>query len=393
MPRRPLPLAALLLVAALLCVGCGDDDAPQRGLQPPAIGAPGDAPDAPAQLGFPGFATKNTTRVGGADAVANAAAVARAVYPGGAPGTTPTAVALVDAGSWQAAIAASLLMSPPLRAPLLLTDGAEMPRASEDALRALAPSGADELDGVQIVRVGDVPAPEGYRSTTIADGEPAAVAAAIARFHAALAGRPSPAVIVASAQEPAYAMAAAGYAAKSGTPVLYVGRETIPGATFAAIRAHGRPRIYVLGPPSVIDARVERALRALGTVRRIAGPDPVRTAIAFARYHDGAFGWGVVDPGHGLVFANAAQPADAAAAAPLSASGTYGPLLLLDDAERIPLPVGEFLLDIQPGYERDPVRGVYNHGWLIGDESAISLPVQSRIDSLLEISPVRTNQP
>src|SRR5690606_24392370 len=113
----------------------------------PAIGAPGDAPDAPAQLGFPGFATKNTTRVGGADAVANAAAVARAVYPGGAPGTTPTAVALVDAGSWQAAIAASLLMSPPLRAPLLLTDGAEMPRASEDALRALAPSGADELDG------------------------------------------------------------------------------------------------------------------------------------------------------------------------------------------------------------------------------------------------------
>src|SRR5690606_10161200 len=105
---------------------------------------------------------------------------------------------------------------------------------------------------VQIVRVGDVPAPEGYRSTTIADGEPAAVAAAIARFHAALAGRPSPAVIVASAQEPAYAMAAAGYAAKSGTPVLYVGRETIPGATFATIRAHGRPRIYVLGPPSVI---------------------------------------------------------------------------------------------------------------------------------------------
>jgi hypothetical protein len=127
-------------------------------------------------------------------------------------------------------------------------------------------------------------------------------------------------------------------------------------------------------------------------VTRIGGTDPVRNAIAFARYSDPNFGWGVVDPGHGVVFANARRPSDAAAAAPLSASGTYGPLLLLEDANELPLPLGRFLLDIQPGYERDPVRGVYNHGWLIGDETAISLPVQSRIDSLLEISPVRTSQ-
>jgi hypothetical protein len=35
------------------------------------------------------------------------------------------------------------------------------------------------------------------------------------------------------------------------------------------------------------------------------------------------------------------------------------------------------------------VRGVYNHGWVIGDESAISIDVQSRIDALLEIQPVQ----
>jgi hypothetical protein len=34
------------------------------------------------------------------------------------------------------------------------------------------------------------------------------------------------------------------------------------------------------------------------------------------------------------------------------------------------------------------VRGVYNHGWLIGDESAIAGAVQARIDTLLEILPV-----
>ena len=44
---------------------------------------------------------------------------------------------------------------------------------------------------------------------------------------------------------------------------------------------------------------------------------------------------------------------------------------------------------MQPGYRKDPVRGVYNHGWLIGDEQAISAAVQARLDSMLEIAPVR----
>ena len=35
------------------------------------------------------------------------------------------------------------------------------------------------------------------------------------------------------------------------------------------------------------------------------------------------------------------------------------------------------------------MRGVYNHGWIMGDEKAISVDVQSRIDALLEIQPVQ----
>ncbi|MDO8209254.1 cell wall-binding repeat-containing protein [Conexibacter sp. CPCC 206217] len=401
MMRRSLALAGLLLLLLTGLAGCGggdDGSADTSGsddpLPTPQIGSSGDQPQASQQLGFPGFATKNTTRVGGADAVANAAAIARAVYPGGAPNTQPPAVAIADQDNWQAGLAAAVLMSSPLRAPLLLSDGTSLPQASDDALRALAPTGERALGGVQVVRIGsDTPAPGGFRSTTIDGRDPAVLAAAIDRFQSAAAGRPTRAVMIASSEDPAFAMPAAAYAAKSGTPVLFVSRDTIPGATFAALRAHGRPRIYVLGPETVISSDVERALRGLGTVTRVSGEDAVRNSIAFARYSDGAFGWGVVDPGHGLVFANDRSPEDAAVAAPLSASGTYGPLLLLDDAATLPLPLGEYLLDIQPGYERDPVRGVYNHAWLIGDEAAISLPVQSRIDSLLEISPVRTSQP
>ncbi|HEX5145417.1 MAG TPA: cell wall-binding repeat-containing protein, partial [Conexibacter sp.] len=330
-------------------------------------------------------------RVGGADPVADAAAVARAVYPGGAPGTRPRAVVLADQGDWQAGLAASVLMSDPLHAPLLLTDGGTLPQASADALDELAPTGASELGGAQVVRIGDAPAPGGYRSSTIAGSDPSTLAAAIDRIQSAAVGQYSRAVVVASADSPAFAMPAAGWAAKTGNPLLFVHRDTIPGATFAALQAHRRPRIYLLAPPSVVGGRVERALRGIGPVTRVSAPDPVRSAIAFARLRDGLYGWGVDDPGHGLVFANAHRTLDAAAAAPLSASGTYGPLLLVEDAATLPLPLGQFLLDIQPGYTRDPVRGVYNHGWLIGDESAISLPVQSRIDSLLEIAPIQTD--
>ncbi len=386
--RRRLTLGALLLALAF-AVGCGGEP---RTLNSPTIGQRGDEPSAPQQLGFPGFATKNTTRVGGADAVANAAAVARAVYPAGSPGTRPRVVVLADQRAWQAGLAAAVLMSSPLRAPLLLSDQGELPAASDEALAALAPTGASELGGApQVVRVGDVPAPAGFRSKTLEGTDPVALAASIDRLQSAAVGHASRAVVVASADSPAFAMPAAGWAAKTGNPLLFVHRGTIPGPTFAALQTHRRPRIYLLAPPSVVGGEVVRALRGIGPVTRIAAPDPVRSAIAFARLRDGLDGWAVDDPGHGLVFANAHRTLDAAAAAPLSASGTYGPLLLIEDADTLPLPVGSYLLDLQPGYTRDPTRALYNHGWLIGDESAISLPVQSRIDSFLEAAPIQSD--
>jgi hypothetical protein len=384
--------AGLVLPAALvlaLAAGCGS--APQR-LDSPQIGQAGNEPNVPQQLGFPAFATKNTTRVGGADPIADAAAVARAVYPGDAPGARPRAVVLADQRVWQAGLAAAVLMSDPLHAPVLLSDGGDLPAASSDALQELAPTGASELGGAQVVRIGDAPAPGGYRSTSIGGDDPSALAAAVDRLQSAAVGHASRAVVVASADQPAFAMPAAGWAAKTGNPLLFVHRTTIPGPTFAALQAHHRPRIYLLAPPSVVSAGVARALRGLGTVARISASDPVRSAIAFARYRDGLDGWGIDDPGHGLVFANASRTLDAAAAAPLSASGSYGPLLLIEDANVLSLPIAQYLLDIQPGYTRDPARGVYNRAWLMGDESAISLPVQSRIDSLLEIAPIQSDE-
>ncbi len=391
--RRLLPL--LLLAFLIGCGGGGDDetDSGERGGGEPVLGASGDeeqAEEAPA-LGFPVFATKNTTRVVGADPVADAAGVARAVYPARTDESSPQAVVVVEQGDWRAAISAAQLMAPPLRAPILFSDGGELPAASAEALEELAPSGAKEASNAQVIRIGEAAEPDNRRVTQVKGSSPSSLAQGIDRLQTSAAGDPSDTVVVAPADRPEFAMPAAGWAARSGHPVLWTPRDTLPPETRAAITARGkRVRIYVLGPEDAISEAVLRQLDRLGTAKRIAGPDPVTNAIAFARYADARFGWNVVDPGHGLVFANVSRTLDAAAAAPLSGSGKYGPLLLVTEPGALPSALQEYLLDIQPGYEQDPVRGVYNHGWLMGDESAISADVQSRIDALLEIQPVDT---
>jgi ell wall binding domain 2 (CWB2) len=387
-------LAVVLLL--VLAAGCGGDDGDTGNGgrdSEPVLGAAGDeeqAEDAPV-LGFPVFATKNTTRVAGGDSVATAAGAARAIYPARTDESSPRVVVIVEQGDWRAAISASQLMARPLKAPVLFSDGGELPAASAEALEELAPSGAEEAGDAQVIRIGEAAEPENKRVTDVEGASATSLAQAIDRLQISAAGDPTDAVLVAPADSPEFAMPAAGWAAKSGQPVLWTTKDSLPPETRAAIRAHKKPRIYVLGPEDAIAEDVVSELDKLGPTKRISGPDPVTNAIAFARYSDsGRFGWNVVDPGHGLVFANAGRTLDAVAGAAFSGAGQFGPLLLVTDAAALPVEVQEYLLDIQPGYDEDPVRGVYNHGWLMGDEAAISADVQSRIDALLEIQPVDT---
>jgi len=376
---------ASLAAAALLAfagAGCGDDDSPVE-VQLKEETAKQTV------LGFPAVATKNTTRVGGEDPLADAAGAASAAYPGVTRGSRPRAVTLVDSRDWRAGIAAAVLTAPPLRAPILLTNGEDMPEATSTALDSLRPTGARALRGAQAVEVGGARAPDSLRARRVGGKDAFTLAAAIDALATDVGGRPSQNVLIVSREDPSFAMPAAAWAAKSGDAVLFTERGQLPRATRRAIRKHERPGIYVLGPPDVVSERVERQLRNLGRVRRIAGRGPVGNAVAFARYANATFGWGLRDPGHGMVVANMERTQDAAAGAILSSSGKYGPLLLVDDADVLPRSLESFLQDIQPGYRFDPVRGVYNHAWVMGDESAVSVELQARIDELSEIVRIR----
>ena len=380
-----------MLVLAL--AGCGGGKKPPSGTptSTPPVSQSGTETPAGPPLGFPVVATKNTTRIAGADPIADAAGAALATYPARTPETRPAAVILADVNAWQTGIAAAVLVGRPIGAPILFAQGNKLPAATSAALDALQPTGSKQAGGAQVIRVGTTAPVPGYKTTDVTGRGAPALAESIDKLRAAAAGASAPAVVVASLDRPEYAMPAAGWAAKSGDPVLWVSANAIPPETAGALTTHGKKTaIYVLGPPDAVSDALLKQLGKYGTVKRIAASDPVTSSIAFARYRDGAFGWGVTDPGHGLVFANTRYPQDAAAAAPLSAAGTYGPLLVLTDAGVLPAPLQNYLLDIQPGYDTDPVRGVYSHGWMVGDESSVSAAVQARIDTLLEIQPVDT---
>jgi hypothetical protein len=227
MRRHPLLLA--VLAAAALAAGCGgsddDDDRPAPG---PVVGAKGEEPEAAADLGFPAFATKNTTRVGGADSIANAAGVARAVWPGSDRATRPKAVTLVDKDDWRAGVAAAALIAQPVSSPVLLSDGDELPPASREALEALAPTGSKEAGDAQVIRIGDVAEPKGLKATDVAGTTAPETAARIDALLSAARGRTSDRVVIAATERPEFATPAAGWAAKSGDPVLFTDRDRLP---------------------------------------------------------------------------------------------------------------------------------------------------------------------
>lgn len=384
------PRVAIVAIALCALAGCGKS-LPQSGTAPGT-----DSASASSAGGAASVSTIDTTRLGGSNPAIDAAAVAVAAYPGLTPQTRPRAVVVVSESNWPAALAASVLAGAPLHAPLLYSEGATLPAASGRALHEMSPTGTRALGpvpvgvpGEQVIQIGGASAaPSGYPTRVVKARDAAALAVKIERLSSRLDGHnPRQVIVTAADGPPAMTMPAAGLSAETGAPILYVDRLRIPRATSAELARLGHTSIYVVGPSTVVSERVKERLEGFGTVTRIAGATPATNAIAVARFGNGSFGWGVVEPGHGFVFANTARPLDGPAAATLSASGDYAPLLLLESPNRVGSALGGYLSDLQPGSPPSgPVHGVYNHGWLIGDEGAISAIVQARLDTVLGIS-------
>jgi hypothetical protein len=404
-----LVLIAVAFIVLAITVGSsskkGDDGAapaptttastPAESTQTPSEPEGGEAEGTGAEaLGYPSFATSNTTRIGGPDPASNAAAAALAVFPGTNDKQRPVAVALVDSEDWAGAIAAAVLMAEPIRAPLLYGEPEGMPDPTAEALETLQPRGGAASGGDAVFAIGDVQVPKGMSAAKVAAGDAATEAAAIARLRDRIAGSKPGAIVLASSSEPAFAAPAAAYAARSGDPVLFTDAKELPRETTAALRRDKGVPVYALGPGSAISGKVLKEVEGVGgaKVKRISGDNPVATAIAFARFDEGKFGWHVTDPGHGFVLARSDAPQEAAAAAPLSASGTWGPLLLTDSADTLPSELRGYFLDVKPGYTSDPTRAFYNHVWIVGDAGQISVEQQAEVNEVAELAKIGSEE-
>lgn len=388
-------LALVFIVAAIVGSSGGSDKTETSAAPAPAPAASGGSSEGSASqtteaLGYPGFATNNTTRIGGSDPATNAAGVALAVFPSTTDEQRPAAVTLVSEEDWAGAIAASVLMAPPVRAPILFSAPDELPAVSAEALDALDPQGSKETQDISLFVVGQVVVPNRPgKGVPIDSGDPASTAAQISTLRDELFGGPPAHIVIASSSQPDFAMPAAAWAARSGDPVLYAEAKKLPPPTAEVLRKHPQVPVFVLGPSSAISAAVLAEIEKISSqVKRVAGPNPVANALALARYRAGDFGWNVNDPGHGFVLARSDSPATAAAAAPISASGTWGPLLLTDDAGALPDPVRNYLLDVKPGYTTDPTRAFYNHVWVLGDQDAIGVGQQAEVNELAELAKI-----
>jgi putative cell wall-binding protein len=393
---RLVACVATLLVLALTAAGCSlkasDNNSDSGGLDfggGPVQGPKPDDSKATDKLGLPIIATRNTTRVAGSDPITDAAGVATALFPSTEPTTRPTAVALVDKDDWQGIVAAGVLSGSPLGAPLLLTDGDKIPAVTQQTLDRLQPKGASLARGAQTILVGEKPPPpDKLKSAVLKGKDQYEVAQTIDRFATVARGKPSRTVVVASGEQADFAIPAAPWAARSGDPVLFTQRDSLPAPTVAALKQHQKPKIIVLGPSTVISDAVVKQLGKLGKVVRVGADDPINNALEFAKSPQA---WHAVVPGQNLTIANVKREGDAAAAAGLGANGIFAPMLLTDRPLPLPRELESFLLNIQPGFQGDfptEQQGVYNHAWILGGGDAVAPEAQDRIDAATALIPV-----
>lgn len=365
-------LAAMLWTVGALAA-CGGSNAATHALRrsksPPEFGA-------------------NVARIPGISPADVAAAAVLAAYPPSGS-ARPNGWILTTSRNWQQAVLAAQFASRPADAGLLVTNHAFLPTPSEDVLGRISAGGFPRSGGVQTLlfgkfgtdvllymtklklRVAQLPAPD-----------PGTLDLKLVPFRGGFAGSYSNDVVVVSSQARDYALPAGAWSAYSGDTIAFVSRDSVPAATQALlVQRHkllgAQPAIYIVGPTSVVSATVQAQLEAYGTVKRIAGPTAIDTAIAFARYRDPStgFGWGLTRGPATVALLDTNDWANAIAAFDLAARGPQAPLLLTSGPGPLPAAVAEYL-----GQLRSASPG---QGYVLGDKRSISSATLNELDGLL----------
>jgi len=379
-----------LLATGVLVAGCstqGSEQQPKPAAeQTRQESAAGKADTAQAML-----ATKNTTRITGGSAEEIALSASRMIWPATANGTKPNVVLLAPSDNWQTQLVGLDLVHHPSDGPLLVTEKGKVSEVVLNEIKRLNPKGAQ--DGTQVITIGmEANAVKQITDASLKVKEikgetPEKIAAAIDEYYASVDGELPQSVVVSTSEKAEFAAPAGSWISHMPEPLLYVTKDKIPAETEAALkRRNGKANIYLLGPEDAVGKQVENDLKKHGNVIRISGNDPVTNAIAFAKYKDAktGFGWGITQPGHGLVLVNVENISKSLPALPFAHRGKHAPLLLTEK-EKAPETLLTYLKELKPLFKKEPTEGPYNHMYIVGGSDWVSDEQQGDLDHLIEI--------
>lgn len=346
-----------------------------------------------------------TTRFAGDNVYETAVTLAQATFPASREGNQPGAIILARADRQAEAMAAVSLIHHPIDAPLLYVDENRLPPETRAALERFEPEGITFDGSIQVIAVGEIGHSViqevqglGLRVRHIRgdNGDVASLAAAVDDYRASLHADHANVVIVASLDEPDYAIPALSFAAHAPTGVAFVNRDSIPEATRGLLsRRFPTTYMYVMGSETAVSEAVVSELAQYGHVQRLSAPDPYALSALFAGYRDSGqdigywigvnprdFGWGIAESGHNFTIVNPEAWAEALAATVLSHRGRHGPILFVQ-ADAVPEAVRNYLDNTvrpRPSSHRDQL---FNYGSIIGNTSMISVRTQGELDALL----------
>ncbi|WP_240664342.1 DUF4396 domain-containing protein [Methanosarcina sp. MSH10X1] len=199
----------------------------------------------------------------------------------------------------------------------------------------------------------------------------------------------SPAIVVVSAEEPAYALPAAYTAAYFRAPVVPVENGSIPQSLQNLLENGEEKVIFVASPERLLSDEFLEELETFGDVNRVADENIYRHSLLWARSRWGNFGWGMdenlhFDAYYNFILANPETPEFAAAALPMAYQGNYGPLLYTEK-EDLNDYVDQYLWRLSPDYFSFPSDGPFMNARVVGNPDSVSYNAQARADLALEV--------
>jgi hypothetical protein len=326
------------------------------------------------------ISTSATTRIAGWDAVSVAIGVAQTTYPA----DRPNAVLLTRPDHYPEVLSATRMLHSPFEGPLLFTEGERLEKAVARELIRLSPRGQG-LPG-QVVVVGAVHvqvlhdlAELGFHVWRLTGHDMWDTVERIAEYD--IGGNRGQALLV-SVDPLAGGVVAGGYAAFSGTPILFATEQGLLPSSVRFLQRHPRTQVFVAAPEAYLSTAVQREVRSLGSKVEgwIRGRDPFELSVEFARYRHGKarFGWGRRKQSGATL---AVVPIDrwefGVAAAALSYRGKKSPILLTH-REQLPATVENGLLSLRSRGGKTLPLGI-----LVGSLEAMSHGVQLSVHRAL----------